>query len=88
MTIHDETAELARRVDRHLVECEMRNAEATRWMEAAAKQRERMEEKIDAMLASMNRAKGGLAVLMVVGGGVAGLISWVTAKLTAPGVMK
>lgn len=76
-------------LQRHLGECDMRHREVSRRLDESAEQRTRMEAKIDDMLANMHRAKGGLAVLMVVGGGVAGLISWATAKITmAPGALK
>lgn len=75
-------------LQRHLGECEARHRDIQRRLEESAAQRQRMESKLDDVLGNLNRAKGGLAVLMLVGGGVSGLIAWATAKLTTPGVLK
>lgn len=54
MTTDHATAML---LERHLGECEMRNAEMTRWMAAAKEQRERMEDKIDRLGAQLEEQR-------------------------------
>lgn len=75
--------ETALLLERHLGECEMRNAEVSRLMAEAKTQRERMEGKIDALIIDRAAEKAGVKMALAIFGGLAtaaGVVGGVVAK--------